>query len=74
MLSFAPDTEADSKIFFLIPLALKGAAMAAKGKAAAAARAGARAAKPAARAAPQVAKQVVKQASNVDIQKKEEKQ
>jgi hypothetical protein len=73
MLSFAPDTEADSKIFFLIPLALKGAAMAAKGKAVAAARAGARAAKPAARAA-NAGKQILKQASNVDSQKKEEKQ
>ncbi len=66
MLSFAPDTEADSKIFFLAALALKGAG--------AAARAGARAAKPAARAAPKAAKQIVKQASNVDSQKREEKQ
>ena len=67
MLSFAPQTDApDSKIFFLAALALKGAA--------GAARVGARAAKPAARAAPQAAKQVVKQASNVDSQKKEEKQ
>ena len=65
MLSFAPDTEADSKIFFLAALALKGAG--------AAARAGARAAKPAARAA-KAGKQIVKQASNVDSQKKEEKQ
>ncbi len=74
MLSFAADSEADSKIFFLIPLAVKGAAMAAKGKAAAAARAGAKVAKPAARAAPKVVKPIVKQALNTDFQKKEEKQ
>ena len=66
MLSFASQSDANSKIFFLGALALKGAA--------GAARVGARAAKPAARAAPKVAKQVVKQASNVDSQKKEEKQ
>jgi hypothetical protein len=69
-LSFAPDTEADSKIFFLAALALKGAGAAAR----AGARAGARAAKPAARAAPKAAKQIVKQASNVDSQKKEDRQ
>ena len=70
MLSFAPQSDADSKIFFLGALALKGAAGAAR----AGARVGARAAKPAARAGPKAVKQVVKQASNVDSQRKEEKQ
>lgn len=71
MLSFAPQTDApDSKLFFLAALALKGAAGAAR----AGARVGARAAKPAARAGPKAVKQVVKQASNVDSQRKEEKQ
>ena len=79
MLSFAPDTEADSK---LIPLALnfdKGAFLAAKGKATAAAGAGALAAmadKPAARVfrAYKAGKLIVKKASNVDSQKREEMQ